>query len=141
MISRMTFATVYVINQERAFNFYVNILGFKVHTDAQFSEKTRWLTVCPPEQPEMEISLLLVAEGEMFSKEAVKVTTELIEKGTFGHGGFECNDIYATYEELKDKGVVFAKPPTEEVYGVAAVFRDDSGNWFSLTQKPASRWA
>jgi predicted enzyme related to lactoylglutathione lyase len=71
----------------------------------------------------------------MFTKETAKVVSELVKKGTFGHGGFECNDIYATYEELSAKGVAFAKPPKEEFYGVAAVFSDDSGNWFSLTQK------
>ncbi|MEO5777293.1 MAG: VOC family protein [Flavobacterium sp.] len=135
MIRKLTFSTVYVLNQESAFDFYVNKLGFKVHTDAQFGKDNRWLTVTAPEQPEVEISLLLVAEGEMISKEAVKTLTELIQKGTFGYGGFECNDIYATYEELKGKGVAFAHPPKEEFYGIATVFTDDSGNWFSLTQK------
>jgi len=135
MIKKLTFATVYVLDQERAYDFYVNKLGFKVHTDASIGQDNRWLTVTPPDQPEIEISLLLVVEGEMFTKETVKTVTELIQKGTFGHGGFECNDIYATYEELKSKGVEFAKPPKEEFYGVAAVFQDDSGNWFSLTQK------
>ena len=135
MITKLTFATVYVLNQASAYDFYVNKLGFKVHTDAPLGNDNRWLTVTPPDQPEVEISLLLVAENEMFSKEAVPIVTELIQKGTFGHGGFECNDIYATYEELTSKGVEFAKPPKEEFYGVAAVFKDDSGNWFSLTQK------
>ena len=135
MIRKLTFATVYVLNQVSAYDFYVNKLGFKVHTDAPLGNDNRWLTVTPPEQPEIEISLLLVVENEMFTKEAVKTVTDLIKKGTFGHGGFECNDIYATYEELKSKGVEFAKPPKEEFYGVAAVFKDDSGNWFSLTQK------
>jgi hypothetical protein len=110
-------------------------LGFKVHTDAPLNKDNRWLTVTPPDQPEIEISLLLVKEGEMFTKESVLAVTELIKNGTFGFGGFECNDIYATYEELKSKGVEFAQAPKEEFYGLAAVFKDDSGNWFSLTQK------
>ncbi len=135
MIRKLTFSTVYVLNQESAYDFYINKLGFKVHTDAPLGNNNRWLTVTPPDQPEIEISLLLVAEGRMFSKEDVVTVTALIKKGTFGHGGFECNDIYATYEELKSKGVVFAHAPKEETYGVAAVFTDDSGNWFSLSQK------
>jgi len=36
---------------------------------------------------------------------------------------------------LKGKGVEFTKPPTEEFYGFEALFKDDSGNWFSLGQK------
>ena len=47
-----------------------------------------------------------------------------------------CNDLNATYEELKTKGVVFKKPPTKEFYAYEALFCDDSGNWFSLTEKP-----
>jgi hypothetical protein len=47
----------------------------------------------------------------------------------------ECKDIYATYEELKAKGVEFKKEPTKEFYGIEALFKDDSGNWFSLGQK------
>ena len=137
MINKMTFSCVYVLNQDSAYDFFVNKLGFKVHTDAPLGKGNRWLTVTPPDQPEMEISLLLVREGEMMTKEAAKVVADLVKKGTFGHGGFECNDIYATYEELKSKGVEFAHAPKEEFYGVATVFNDDSGNWFSLTQKVA----
>ena len=39
-----------------------------------------------------------------------------------------------TYEELKAKGVEFIKPPTKEFYGTEALFKDNSGNWFSLAQ-------
>jgi uncharacterized glyoxalase superfamily protein PhnB len=43
-------------------------------------------------------------------------------------------DCQKTYEELSAKGVQFTQEPTERPYGVEAVFRDDSGNWWSLTQ-------
>jgi predicted enzyme related to lactoylglutathione lyase len=46
-----------------------------------------------------------------------------------------CDDIDRTYEELKARGVEFVSPPTKMPYGVEAVFRDDSGNFFSLGQK------
>jgi len=35
---------VYVLNQESAYDFYVNKLGFKVHTDAPMGPGNRWLT-------------------------------------------------------------------------------------------------
>jgi hypothetical protein len=34
--------------------------------------------------------------------------------------------------------VTFLQEPTDRPYGTEALFRDDSGNWFSLTQ---SKWA
>jgi len=95
----------------------------------------RWLTVTPPEQPELELTLMPVTEGMMFSKETAAVMRDLIQKGTFGFGVFECKNIYATYEEYKKKGVVFTKEPKKEFYGIEALFKDDSGNWFSLGQK------
>ena len=134
MITKMTHVCVYVLNQESAYDFYVNKLGFKVHTDAPMGEGVRWLTVVPPDQPELEITLFLVAEGSMFSKEATQTMVDLIKKGTFGPGVLGCKDILATYEELKAKGVEFKKSPTKEFYGYEALFVDDSGNWFSLSQ-------
>jgi hypothetical protein len=65
----------------------------------------------------------------------VKQMQELVKKGTFGFGVFECKDIYATYEEMKGKGIKFLKESTKEFYGIEALFQDDSGNWFSLGQK------
>ena len=35
---------------------------------------------------------------------------------------------------LSAKGVSFLQEPAERPYGIEALFRDDSGNWFSLTQ-------
>lgn len=60
---------------------------------------------------------------------------ELVQGGAFGFGVFECDDIYATYEELKAKGVKFMKEPKEEFYGIEAIFADDSDNWYSFGQK------
>jgi len=134
MITKLTHVNVYVLNQDSAFDFYTNKLGLKVKMDVPMGKDARWLTVAPPQQPELEITLFPMTEGTMFTKETVKIMTELIKKGTFGCGVFTCNDIYATYEELKAKGVEFMKEPKEEFYGLEALFKDDSGNWFSLAQ-------
>lgn len=135
MITKMNHVSVFVLNQDSALDFYVNKLGFKVHTDAPMGPGARWLTVCPPEQPDLEIALMAIGEGMMFKKEAAEQMRDLVKKGTFGFGVFECNDLLATYEELKSKGVVFTKPPKKEFYGYEALFKDDSGNWFSLGEK------
>ena len=44
------------------------------------------------------------------------------------------DQVASTVAELKAKGVVFKKAPTKEFYGFEALFVDDSGNWFSLSQ-------
>lgn len=139
MITKLNHVSVFVLDQDSAFDFYVNKLGFKVHTDAPMGPGKRWLTVTPPEQPELEITLMAIDEGMMFNKESASAMRDLVGKGTFGFGVFECNDLRATYEELSGKGVEFTKPPTEEFYGFEALFKDDSGNWFSLGQKKADQ--
>ena len=135
MISRMSHVSIYVLDQESAFEFYVKKLGFRVHTDAPMGPKIRWLTVYPPDQADFEITLLPIVEGMIFTKETADHMRNLVKSGTFGFGVFECKDIYATYEELKAKGVEFSKAPKKEFYGIEALFKDDSGNWFSLSQK------
>jgi predicted enzyme related to lactoylglutathione lyase len=126
---------VYVLDQESAYDFYVNKLGLKVHTDAPMGPGMRWLTVTTKEQPDLEITLMPIVEGIMFTKESAEQMRQLVKNGTFGFGVFECTDIYATYEEMKAKGIQFKKAPKEEFYGIEALFVDDSGNWFSLGQK------
>jgi catechol 2,3-dioxygenase-like lactoylglutathione lyase family enzyme len=135
MITNMNHVCIYVLDQDSAHDFYVNKLGFKVHTDAPMGPGMRWLTVCPPDQPELQLTLMLVADGMMFKGDAAAQMRELVKKGTFGFGVFQCKNLNATYEELKSKGVVFKKPPTKEFYAYEALFLDDSGNWFSLGEK------
>ena len=53
---------------------------------------------------------------------------------TFSAPEFNTDDCRGTYEEMKAKGVQFVAEPAERPYGIEAVFRDNSGNWFSLTQ-------
>ncbi|HOY14199.1 MAG TPA: VOC family protein [Saprospiraceae bacterium] len=132
MITKMTVANIHVINQDSAYDFYVNKLGFKVVDDIPMGPDTRWLTVSPPEQPDLQLVLFPVTVSKMFPKEVAESLIELIKKGIFGCGVLTCNDIFATYEELRSKGVVFIKPPTTEFYGTEALFKDDSGNYFSL---------
>lgn len=135
MISKMSHVSIFVLNQDSAKDFYTNKLGFEILTDAPMGDDIRWLTVGPKDQPGFEIVLIPVVPKVMFNKESAEQMKNLVSKGTFGFGVFECDDIYATYEELKAKGVEFKKEPKKEFYGIEAIFKDDSGNWFSLGQK------
>src|SRR5437868_3234857 len=117
MITKMNHVSIYVLDQDSAYDFYVNKLGFAVHTDAPMGPGERWLTVTSKEQPDLEIILMAIKPGMAFNEESAKKMRELVSAGTFGFGVFETKNIQATYEELKAKGVVFVKPPTKEFYG------------------------
>ena len=64
MITRLSHSTVYVIDQDRAKDFYCNKLGFEVRTDATMGA-FRWLTVGPKTQPDLELVLMKIAPSEM----------------------------------------------------------------------------
>ena len=134
MIRRMSHATILVNNQNEALEFYRDKLGFKVHTDAMVGEDFRWLTICTNDDPDFELVLMEPKPGMLMDEETSNTVRSLLAKGVLGAGVFNTDDCRATYEDLKAKGVQFSSEPTERPYGVEAVFRDNSGNWFSLTQ-------
>jgi catechol 2,3-dioxygenase-like lactoylglutathione lyase family enzyme len=134
MISRMSHATIFVNNQDEALEFYRDKLGFRVHTDAKVSEEFRWLTMCTNDDPNFEIVLMEPKPGMLMDEEASNQLRGLMSKGVLGAGVFNTRDCRKTYEELKAKGVQFMSEPAERPYGIEAVFKDNSGNWFSLTQ-------
>jgi catechol 2,3-dioxygenase-like lactoylglutathione lyase family enzyme len=136
MITRLSHYSIYVLDQDQAYDFYVNKLGFEVVTDATMDNGFRWLTVRPKDQKDTEIVLMPVKAGFMFDEQTAAQLRDLIQKGKLGSGVFETNDCRATYEELKAKGVEFTSEPKEQFYGIEALFKDNSGNWFSLSEHP-----
>ncbi len=137
MIQRQSHSTIYVIDQREALEFYSDVLGFEVHTDMPMNENgdLRWLTLTPKGQPDLEIILAPVAPGPMFDAETAEEMRKFIKRGALGIGVFETDDIHGDYERLSEQGVEFVSPPREQFYGTEAVVRDNSGNWFSLTQR------
>jgi len=134
MISKMSHATIFVKNQEEALQFYRDKLGFEVRMDATMEGGFRWLTVGTKEQPDLEIVLMGLNPGPMMNEATVNQLRALLDKGVLGAGVFQTPDCRATYEEYRKKGVEFLAPPEEKFYGIEALFKDNSGNWFSLTQ-------
>jgi catechol 2,3-dioxygenase-like lactoylglutathione lyase family enzyme len=134
MITKLSHTSLFVSDQNKAYDFYVNKLGFKVNTDATMDNGFRWLTVNPPDQPDLEIVLFPVGTPNGFDEEVNKALNFLLEKGVMGAGAFYTADCRATYEELKAKGVQFKSGPKEQFYGIEAIITDGCGNWFSMTQ-------
>lgn len=134
MIQRMSHATIFVNDQNEALEFYRDKLGLKVHTDAMVGPDFRWLTMCTNDQPDFEIILMEPKPGMLMDEQTSQQLRAIMSKGVLGAGVFNTDDCRATYEELKAKGVRFISEPAERHYGIEAVFQDNSGNWFSLTQ-------
>jgi predicted enzyme related to lactoylglutathione lyase len=134
MILRHSYSHIYVLDQERAKAFYTEKLGFEVRDDVTLGD-FRWLTVAPKTQPDAAIVLMPLKETHLMDADDVRALKKLLEKGVLGGGVLDVDDCRKTYEELKAKGVVFAREPKEMPYGVEALMRDDSNNFFSMTQR------
>jgi len=134
MVTKQSHSTVYVLDQDRAKDFYVNKLGFECRDDARMGP-FRWLTVGPKTQPDVRIILMGIAASPMMSEENAAMLRKLVEAGALGGGVLVTDNLERDYEDLKAKGVVFPKPPTREAYGFAAVLQDDSGNYWSFGEE------
>jgi catechol 2,3-dioxygenase-like lactoylglutathione lyase family enzyme len=140
MITKLSHSCFYVLDQDSAKEFYTTKLGFQVRTDVTMGDGFegagkgfRWLTVSPPDQPEVEIILADCRMGH--DDQTAKELRALVAKGALGAAAWETEDCQKTFEELSARGVTFLSEPAERPYGIEAVFRDDSGNWFSLTER------
>jgi uncharacterized glyoxalase superfamily protein PhnB len=133
---RISNAQLWVHDQDEALAFYTEKLGFEVRSDATLPElgDFRWLTVSPPDQPDVAIVLMAIPGPPVMDEDVAKQVRSLMATGFAGAIFLTTEDCQASYEELKARGVEFTEEPEERPYGIDAGFRDPSGNSFRLTQ-------
>jgi catechol 2,3-dioxygenase-like lactoylglutathione lyase family enzyme len=139
MITKLSHTTIWVLDQDEALDFYTQKLGFEVRTDARMDD-FRWLTVSPPSQPDHEL-ILLVPGPPMMDEETAEQVKALVARGVLGPGVLGTDDCRTTFAQLSERGVNFLSEPSERFYGIEATMRDNSGNWFSVTQPSEERAA
>ncbi len=135
MLKRITHTFIHVLYQDEALDFYVGKLGMVVSTDADLGFM-RWLTVSPPDQPDLELGLMLPGPPA-YDEETAEAIRELVSKGAAGGGViFQTDDCRGTYEKLLAAGVEFTQEPIERFYGTDCAARDPFGNPIRITQPP-----
>jgi catechol 2,3-dioxygenase-like lactoylglutathione lyase family enzyme len=123
---------VYVRSQEEALGFYVEKLGFKVHTDVKNGDY-RWLTVQHPEQPSFQLGLL-VPGPPVHDAATAETLRAMVAKGAMPPLVLVVTDCRAAYDRMRSSGVEFTQEPTERYGAVDASFRDPSGNGWKMVQ-------
>lgn len=126
---KIALTSVSVGNQQRALEFYTNILGFVKKTDIPIGD-ARWLTVVSPEDQD-GTELLLEPNAEY---PAMKQLKESLVKDKIPFTAFEVSDIRSEFEKLKKLGVKFIQPPTESMGAIEAIFDDTCGNLIQIYQ-------
>jgi catechol 2,3-dioxygenase-like lactoylglutathione lyase family enzyme len=135
MLKQLTHAQIWVHDQDEALAFYTEKLGMELREDVTVPElgNFRWLSVGVPGQ-DVSITLMAVPGPPVFDEETREQIRGLLAKGAAGGLFFATDDVHASYEELKARGVEFSQEPTEQPYGVDAGFRDPSGNQFRMAK-------
>jgi len=133
---KLSTAQLWVHDQEEALAFYTGKLGMEIRQDVTMAEMGdfRWLTVGPPNQPDISIVLMAIPGPPVMSPETAEDVKSLMAKGFAGTIFLTTDDVRSDYEELTRRGVEFTEAPEERPYGIDSGFRDPSGNSFRLTQ-------
>ena len=122
--------SIMVDDQEKALQFYTEVLGFVKKFDVPMDGENRWLTVVSPDGPE-GIELLL----EPMGIPAARVFQQALFEAGIPYTSFSSDDLQAEYERLKQAGVVFRMEPTKMEYGgTDAMFEDGCGNLINIHQ-------
>ena len=121
MIRGVKIVSIPVSNQDASLRFYTEQVGFKVATDQPFNETQRW------------IELLIPGSDTCLALFTPKGHENRI--GGFQPVTFWCNDVFATAELLKQKGVELTAEPKKEAWGTSAKFKDPDGNEFVFSSR------
>ena len=125
-------AGLYVRDQDEALTFYVEKLGFRVHTDARNGDY-RWLTVQHPDQPDFQLGLFK-PQAPTVDDETARGLQEAVAKGAMPPLVLVVEDCRAAYQAMRARDVEFTQEPIERYGSVDASFRDPSGNGWKMLQ-------
>jgi catechol 2,3-dioxygenase-like lactoylglutathione lyase family enzyme len=125
-------AGIYVHDQDEALSFYVDKLGFTVHTDARNGDY-RWLTVQHSDQPSFQLGLF-APQPPTIDDASAQTLGEMVAKGAMPPLVMVVDDCRAAYERMRERGVEFTQEPVERYGAVDASFRDPSGNGWKLIE-------
>ncbi|SFT38449.1 Uncharacterized conserved protein PhnB, glyoxalase superfamily [Actinopolyspora lacussalsi subsp. righensis] len=133
MITNPKFVVLYVTDQQTVLDFCTHKLGFEVRTDVPYGDGHRWIEVSVPGAE----TYLVLAEGDPRVRDLV-----LQRLGELSHVWFDCDDLDATFDELRARGVRFPIEPRTAPWDPEgrtrwAQFADPEGTLYGLTERGA----
>lgn len=114
--------SIFVKDQQESLTFWVEKIGFEVICDIEFESNFRWVEIAPRSSN----SSINLYPKSLISKKDLKPMPVIF---------FRTDDIYSTFNNLKEKGVTFSRNPLKSILGVHAMFKDVDGNEFLILEK------
>ena len=122
---------------EAALAFYRDKLGFELRKDVSFNG-LRWLTVGPPDQPQVSIVLTPPGVDPGITDDERRTIAEMMAKGTYAIILLAAPDLDGVFARLQASGAEVVQEPTEQPYGVRdCAFRDPAGNLIRIQELSA----
>ncbi len=128
---KISLTSVLVDDQQKALDFYTDILGFVKKQDFPVGE-FRWISLVSPEGGDTELGL------EPNANPAAKTFQEAMFEQGIPFTAFEVDDIEAEFKRLSDLDVTFTTAPTQAGDVTFAVFADTCGNLIQIYENGAS---
>jgi len=120
MIKRIKGINIYVTDQQRALDFYKDVLGLELRNDQAYNyegKSYRLIVVAP------------VGAESGFNLEPAELYASYNQApGAFLGITFAVADVDALHEQLKAAGVTVSQEPTTEWWGRTMMFTDPDGN-------------
>ena len=123
MLEKIFYTTMLVSDQDRALDFYTNVLGFEQRVDNPTPDGLRFVTVGVDGQ-DFQLVLWPGTPGQ-----AQPTQGRIPPSCTI-----ETDDVRKEYEALKSRGVKFATDVLEFPWGYVAQFDDPDGNRLQLRE-------
>ena len=128
---KVTLISIPVLDQEKAFKFYTEKLGFIKKKDTPLEGGNRWLTLVSKE--DQEGPELLLEPGPLHHEPTKVYQEELMQSG-IPWTQFDVDNVQKEYDRLIELGVTFSVKPTEMGTVKFAVFNDTCGNNIQLVE-------
>ena len=129
---KIKIVSIPVRDQQKALDFYTDVLGFVKKVDIPVGGGNRWLTVVSQEDPNGPELLLEPAPNHY---EPAKVFQDELKKSGMPYTQFYVSSAQAEYERLTKLGVEFSMTPTDAGTVVVAIFDDTCGNNIQLVEE------
>ncbi|MEL7221448.1 MAG: VOC family protein [Bacteroidota bacterium] len=129
---KVTVISIPVRDQEKALQFYTEVLGSIKKKDVPLGGGNRWLTLVSPEAQDGPEVLL---EPSPLHFEPSKVFQDALMEAGIPYTQFDVGSVDAEYERLTKLGVVFSVKPTEMGTVKFAILNDTCGNNIQLVEQ------
>lgn len=122
------------VDPEESLAFYRDTLGFEVRLDVG-GGTMRWITVGPPNQPDVSIVLHPPAVDPGITDAERQTVREMMAKGTYTMITFTTPDLDSVFEKLAASDSDIVQEPTDQPYGWRdCAVRDPAGNLIRINQ-------